>query len=125
MEKIKKQIRLQPTPEEIQASNKLNEQVALKEEELNKLKLELERIWTEYLECQQMVDNADKELIWAKEKYLKIHRQNQKHMEKEEFNYVNQLPQVQMKGAGFVLRSNATNQTWQNAKNGPEILTKK
>jgi hypothetical protein len=44
LEKIKKQIRLQPTPEEIQASNKLNEQVALKEEELNKLKLELERI---------------------------------------------------------------------------------
>jgi hypothetical protein len=39
-----------------------------------------------------MVDNADKELIRAKEKYLKIHRQNQKHMDKEEYNYVNQLP---------------------------------
>jgi hypothetical protein len=36
-----------------------------------------------------MLDNADRELIRAKEKYLKVHKQNQKQMEKEEFTYVN------------------------------------
>lgn len=117
LEKIKKQIQLQPTSDEIMASNKLGKIAEEKAQEVEELRVELERIRTEYLECQQLVDQADRELIQAKDKYLKIHRANQRQIEQKEADYVNYLPQVKTRGAGFVLRNGAPSAPREEPKN--------
>lgn len=117
LEKIKKQIQLQPTSDEIMASNKLGKIAEEKAQEVEELRVELERIRTEYLECQQLVGQADRELIQAKDKYLKIHRANQRQIEQKEADYVNYLPQVKTRGAGFVLRNGAPSAPREEPKN--------
>lgn len=117
LEKIKKQIQLQPTSDEIMASNKLGKIAEEKAQEVEELRVELERIRTEYLECQQLVGQADRELIQAKDKYLKIHRANQRQIEQKEADYVNYLPQVKTRGAGFVLRNGAPSAPREEHKN--------